>query len=384
MKKKSGLSIQHNSNQSITERDWKVEPKSTKFCSFDTSLVKCFVKERNPSHGELQNIRNKSMNLNIQCNSKLGNEPDFNSSIKMNSKAEKSAINPTFIQSEEMIFICDLEKTSNNDGKKFFNGTRKSINHSRQNSKYFGELQPIYESEDDNEKHLADISLYHYQDSELDGFNTPRLKISEERKSINFSSPLIKGFKDKKESIFSTECTNEDSRHNSQKSLNKFYSKSIVLTDGDDKNQRNLNMTSRPFYPEYPEEQKDEFSIPSDCKSERKLRVSTESSAGTQGKQNKGRKRLPDDNLEKYQIHVDKILNDSRTTLMVRNIANKYDYYLFLSMINEEFEGKYDFFYLPVDFKVSSPLNQEQMQSWVCFHQYPEPKRYLPLLSSIQ
>lgn len=39
-----------------------------------------------------------------------------------------------------------------------------------------------------------------------------------------------------------------------------------------------------------------------------------------------------------------------RTTLMIRNIPNKYDINLLLEEVNETFKGKFDFLYLPLDF----------------------------------
>lgn len=42
---------------------------------------------------------------------------------------------------------------------------------------------------------------------------------------------------------------------------------------------------------------------------------------------------------------------DVRTTLMIRNIPNKYTQKMMLRLIDQSFKGSYDFFYLPVDLK---------------------------------
>lgn len=42
---------------------------------------------------------------------------------------------------------------------------------------------------------------------------------------------------------------------------------------------------------------------------------------------------------------------DKRTTLMIKNIPNKYTQKMLLTTIDETFRGTYDFFYLPIDFK---------------------------------
>lgn len=56
---------------------------------------------------------------------------------------------------------------------------------------------------------------------------------------------------------------------------------------------------------------------------------------------------------DKYSIDLDAILNDQdkRTTLMIKNIPNKYDQNMLLNAINNRLAGTYDFFYLPIDFK---------------------------------
>ena len=46
---------------------------------------------------------------------------------------------------------------------------------------------------------------------------------------------------------------------------------------------------------------------------------------------------------------------DKRTTLMIRNIPNKYTQKMLLNfMYQAGFEGKFDFFYLPIDFRNSA------------------------------
>jgi hypothetical protein len=57
---------------------------------------------------------------------------------------------------------------------------------------------------------------------------------------------------------------------------------------------------------------------------------------------------------DKYRLNINDILNlkDQRTTIMIKNIPNKYTQKMLLQKINENHKDKYDFFYLPIDFKV--------------------------------
>uniref|UniRef100_A0A0D6R363 RRM domain-containing protein n=1 Tax=Araucaria cunninghamii TaxID=56994 RepID=A0A0D6R363_ARACU len=59
------------------------------------------------------------------------------------------------------------------------------------------------------------------------------------------------------------------------------------------------------------------------------------------------------DNKKQYQLDLDKILQgeDTRTTLMIKNIPNKYTSKMLLAAIDENHHGTYDFLYLPIDFK---------------------------------
>ncbi|KAL3140281.1 hypothetical protein ABBQ38_004549 [Trebouxia sp. C0009 RCD-2024] len=54
-----------------------------------------------------------------------------------------------------------------------------------------------------------------------------------------------------------------------------------------------------------------------------------------------------------YALDLDRVLagDDKRTTLMIKNIPNKYTQKMLLTTIDEKFRGTYDFFYLPIDFK---------------------------------
>ena len=61
----------------------------------------------------------------------------------------------------------------------------------------------------------------------------------------------------------------------------------------------------------------------------------------------------PEVKLTDYKVDLWKIIqgNDTRTTIMVKNIPNKYNQVLLLELFSRNYAGKFDFFYLPIDFK---------------------------------
>jgi len=62
---------------------------------------------------------------------------------------------------------------------------------------------------------------------------------------------------------------------------------------------------------------------------------------------------LKDEENSQFVLDVNEILSgvEQRTTLMIRNIPNKYTQKMLLAAIDEVSCGLYDFFYLPIDFK---------------------------------
>ncbi|XP_020699852.1 protein MEI2-like 4 isoform X1 [Dendrobium catenatum] len=59
------------------------------------------------------------------------------------------------------------------------------------------------------------------------------------------------------------------------------------------------------------------------------------------------------DNKKQFDLDISRIVRgeDSRTTLMIKNIPNKYTSKMLLATIDEHHKGTYDFIYLPIDFK---------------------------------
>jgi hypothetical protein len=53
-----------------------------------------------------------------------------------------------------------------------------------------------------------------------------------------------------------------------------------------------------------------------------------------------------------YIVHPERVEMDGRTTIMVRNIPNKYTQDMLLDLFEKNHKKKFDFFYLPIDYNV--------------------------------
>ncbi|KAM3302073.1 protein MEI2-like 2 isoform X1 [Capsicum chacoense] len=80
--------------------------------------------------------------------------------------------------------------------------------------------------------------------------------------------------------------------------------------------------------------------------------------ANNEGMMERGRSRRVEsgneiDNKKQYLLDLEKIRSgeDARTTLMIKNIPNKYTSKMLLTAIDETHKNTYDFLYLPIDFK---------------------------------
>lgn len=51
---------------------------------------------------------------------------------------------------------------------------------------------------------------------------------------------------------------------------------------------------------------------------------------------------------------VTQCAEDGRTTVMIKNIPNKYTKQLMLQRLDALFKDSYDFFYLPIDYRVGA------------------------------
>jgi len=60
-----------------------------------------------------------------------------------------------------------------------------------------------------------------------------------------------------------------------------------------------------------------------------------------------------DSDMTRFELDIQKVKagHDKRTTLMIKNIPNKYDQEMLLGALDKNHKGLYDFFYLPIDFR---------------------------------
>ena len=72
------------------------------------------------------------------------------------------------------------------------------------------------------------------------------------------------------------------------------------------------------------------------------------------GMSSMGERKKKYDDKSQFVLNLERVRlsQDVRTTLMIKNIPNKYTQKMLLSTVDDTHKGFYDFFYLPIDFKV--------------------------------
>ena len=68
----------------------------------------------------------------------------------------------------------------------------------------------------------------------------------------------------------------------------------------------------------------------------------------------RNRRAISTEESKDFYIDLKKIETDGRTTIMVRNIPNKYTQDMLLELFEKNHKKKFDFFYLPIDYNVLS------------------------------
>ncbi|OMJ76635.1 hypothetical protein SteCoe_23979 [Stentor coeruleus] len=85
------------------------------------------------------------------------------------------------------------------------------------------------------------------------------------------------------------------------------------------------------------------------------LSISTQESSREEFEERRKPKKRPlapnEKDLYIIKIQAIKLNQDTRTTIMIKNIPNKYTQKMLLQAIDKKFYGTYDFLYLPIDFK---------------------------------
>ena len=68
----------------------------------------------------------------------------------------------------------------------------------------------------------------------------------------------------------------------------------------------------------------------------------------------RNRRAISTEESKDFYIDLKNIETDGRTTIMVRNIPNKYTQDMLLELFEKNHKKKFDFFYLPIDYNVLS------------------------------
>ena len=68
--------------------------------------------------------------------------------------------------------------------------------------------------------------------------------------------------------------------------------------------------------------------------------------------------------VEDFSLDITQIEKIGKSTLMIRNIPNRYNKNTILRLFNKSHAGKFDFFYLPIDFTVNFYFLSFTFKEW--------------------
>lgn len=120
----------------------------------------------------------------------------------------------------------------------------------------------------------------------------------------------------------------------------------------DSEDKENFDSSNKMNHPKNPEKNKTKKSLKITSENFRLSEIQSVNDVEMNFQNSKDKKK--NEKILDYTVDLERIMqgNERRTTIMIRNIPNRYTQESLLKVIDVKFQGQYDFFYLPMDFKV--------------------------------
>lgn len=272
----------------------------------------------------------------------------INSKIQKKSKKPKELSNNNIISTKKQnsYFIINGFKPQKSSDKDYIKFKYLSLQDNPKNLN-IGSLDKIDEKSNSSSSSYEKLSKVFGFDSSLsktakisdfllsESFDDPELEksiVSIEKKNLEFlkeeenynelkKKKLEKSLKNKKLKKTSFFSTQESKKHINLKDIKKKKSKLKSFTN-------KLKNTGKSYYPK-PAQNPEQKKAPQKTGRKNYMRIKDQS---------------------KFEIKTEKIKEIGKTTLMIKNIPNKYTKEQMLESINKKFTNTFDFFYLPIDF----------------------------------